>query len=779
MKCRFFLLDVNEAHDAEKPTVRLWGVDDEGHRIAILATQIKPYFYIVPAKNVELKSIRERLLKSHGESIETAQVTEEGKKLLGQERTVLKVTCSDYEAVNRYSREIPRLLVGAQCYEQDIRLSVRYIIDYTLTPCGWNQCDVDEADLGGLRVNRAYVASSVVASVRKEEDEAPKLRVMGFSLLTASERGSAKAERDPVRAIAAVTNSGESRTFVNEGDNDSAALNEFAFFVNQFDPDIIVGFENNRLDWPYLIERAKLRNVRLNVGRDGSDPHSSLFGHVSVAGRANLDVADIAGGFPEIKVKTIENFAKYLQVSSARKITTIEEFDRFKLWTEKLGRERLLQDVHLRAQVSLELAEATINFPMQLSTLTGLTLDQVVAAAVGFRVDSYIMREAWLQGELIPPRNEQPFFTYRGAIVLEPKTGVHENVAVLDFTSMYPSLMEKYNLSPDTFVKPSEKALEDSVFVIPDVGYKFRKKPDGFYRTVIRALLTQRKKVKVELETLEEKSTRHKVLRERERALKIITNACYGYAGWVGARWYVREVAESAAALGRDTITKTISKADSLELPIIYGDTDSIFVQNDPEKIKELTAWAKRELDLEIRVAHKYVRVLFTEAMKRYAGLQPDGTLDIVGLEVVSGDWSDISRQVQERVLESILLDRSTENAVQHVRTTIRRLQNGEVPIADLTIRKTLTKPIEDYQVRSPHVEVAKKLLKQGWYLAVGDKISYVITKGKGKLFEKAEPYAQVKQDQVDVEYYLENQVKPAAMRILELFGVSEKQLAD
>ena len=96
-----------------------------------------------------------------------------------------------------------------------------------------------------------------------------------------------------------------------------------------------------------------------------------------------------------------------------------------------------------------------------------------------------------------------------------------------------------------------------------------------------------------------------------------------------------------------------------------------------------------------------------------------------------------------------------------------------------MTIRKTLTKPIEDYQVRSPHVEVAKKLLKQGWYLAVGDKISYVITKGKGRLFEKAEPYAQVKQDQVDVEYYLENQVKPAAMRILELFGVSEKQLAD
>jgi len=423
------------------------------------------------------------------------------------------------------------------------------------------------------------------------------------------------------------------------------------------------------------------------------------------------------------------------------------------------------------------LTEATINYPMQLSALTGLPLDQVMTAAVGFRVDSYLIKQAHRVGELIPTKIEQPFYTYRGALVLEPKTGLHDNIVVLDFTSMYPSLMRTYNLSPDTLVKPGESFSEDSVFTIPEVNHRFHKKPDGFYRIVLALLIEQRKAVKKEMDGLDEGSTRYVVLRERERAVKILTNACYGYAGWAGARWYAKEVAESATALGRDVINKTIAKADSLGLEVIYGDTDSIFVVDDRKKVNQLEAWTKKEFDLDIKREHEYTRVLFTEAQKRYAGLLPDNTLDIVGLEVVRGDWSDIARKVQEQVLMRILRDQSTEKAVEDVRTTIRRLRHNEVPMSDLTIRKTLTKPIEDYAVRAPHVEVAKILLKQGWDLGVGDKVAYVIAKGPGKLFQKAKPSSQVTAAEVDADYYVDNQIEPAAMRILERFGVSENQL--
>ncbi len=768
-----YLLDLNEGEWEGKPCVKLWGVDERGKRILVLSTQIMPYFYFLPEEKDGLETVREKVLqdkKSFPKILDIVPVT---KKLMGHERQVLKVTCAETSVRSNYAEEMRKVLGKGESFEHDLRLSARYVIDLMLTTCGWNECDAHKVKFNG--VEDVSLATTAPQSITKET--VPRLRILAFNTLAAAERGSAKAERGPVLAMCVATNSGKSVALLSEGKDDSKLLKDFVEFVDNFDPDVVVGFESNTQDWPYLIQRAKADKFKLSVGRDSSEPHTSVYGHVSITGRANLDLFDVASGVPEVKVKNLENVAKYLQLPSSGKFTTIDEWDRYRLWNEEAERKKLLQNSRIMAQASLELAEATLNFPIQLSALTSLPLDQVMAAAVGFQVDSYLVRQAHLIGELIPTKNEQPFFTYRGALVLEPETGLHDNVAVLDFASMYPSLMRKYNLSPDTLVKPSEHVPEDSVFLIPEVNHRFRRKPDGFYRTVLSTLIDERATVKHRLEKVDAGSTGYKVLKERERALKIITNACYGYAGWAGARWYVREVAESATALGRETITRTIAKAQSLGLKIIYGDTDSIFVKNERSKVTHLLNWVDKELGLEINVEREYVRILFTEAMKRYAGLLPDGSLDIVGLEVVRGDWSDIARRVQEQVLENILRDQSPERAVETVRATIRKLQRGEVQIADLTIRKTLTKPVEKYAVRAPHVEVAKKLMKQGWDLAVGDKVGYVIAKGPGKLFQKARPYNQVKPEDVDIDYYLENQVKPAAMRILERFAVNEKQL--
>jgi DNA polymerase I len=336
--------------------------------------------------------------------------------------------------------------------------------------------------------------------------------------------------------------------------------------------------------------------------------------------------------------------------------------------------------------------------------------------------------------------------------------------------------MEKYNLSPDTLVKPGEDVPEDSVYIIPEVNHRFKRRPDGLYKTALATLIHERSSIKALLKKASPKSIHYKILKERERALKVITNACYGYAGWTGARWYVREVAESAAALGRQLIAETIAKATALGLEVIYSDTDSIFVSNVKQKVKELIDWVK-DPEMEIRVEREYKRVLFTEAMKRYAGLNPDGTLDIVGLEVVRGDWSGIARSVQENVLQAILKHESTKMAIEGVHETVRRLRNHDIPLKSFIIWKTLTKPIEKYRVRTPHAEVARKLAAEGWHVTVGDKVAYVIVKGKGPLYQRAIPYHEVRTEDLDVEYYVENQVKPAAMRILEGLGVTGSQL--
>jgi DNA polymerase I len=267
------------------------------------------------------------------------------------------------------------------------------------------------------------------------------------------------------------------------------------------------------------------------------------------------------------------------------------------------------------------------------------------------------------------------------------------------------------------------------------------------------------------------------LLDARQKAVKVITNATYGYAGWIGARWYIKPVAEAATAWGRHTIQSTIELARKVGLEVVYSDTDSIFVRNEPSKIKKVTSEVEKTLGLEIKPDEAYTRVLFTEAKKKYCGLLPDGQLDIVGLEVVRGDWAGCAKHVQERVLEIILKEQAPEKAAEYVRTYVSDLRSKKVPYKDLIIWKTLTKRVEEYEVKAPHVEAAKKLLKEGYELFMGDKIGYVITLGSGKLYERAKPYALASYDEVDTEYYVTNQVLPAASRILAMFSIKEDAL--
>jgi DNA polymerase I len=259
--------------------------------------------------------------------------------------------------------------------------------------------------------------------------------------------------------------------------------------------------------------------------------------------------------------------------------------------------------------------------------------------------------------------------------------------------------------------------------------------------------------------------------------VKIITNASYGYAGWTGARWYAKPVAEAATAWGRHTILKAVEIAEKEGLKVVYGDTDSIFVEHEPDKIEKLSREIEEKLGLEIRPDKTYVRLFFTEAKKRYAGLLPNGRLDIVGLEVTRGDWAAIAKKVQEGVLQIILKEQSPKKAVEFVRRFLNELGQKRVPYRDLIIWKTLTKPVEEYAVRASHVEAAKMLKEKGWELSIGDKIGYVVVVGTGRLFERVKPYVLASYDEIDIGYYVSKQVVPAAARILESFGITEEQL--
>lgn len=776
-KCRFWLLDVNHEPRDGKPEIWMWGVDDHGRRVLVIDRNFAPYFYLVLGAQETPETVLERVRRKQAElpSVEGFELTV--RRFFGQPVYAIKVLCRNPDLVPELAEALSGVVGVERCLEGDVRYSMRYLVDNDVSPCGWLETEVAEEDGSGIQVDRVLVAKS--APKRIQMETTPKLRVLSFHAVYHASRGTPKPDRDPVLVVATVTDRGERKQFVAEGADDTFVLASFVRYVRQYNPDVVVGFETNRLHWQYLAARAKRLGVDFSVDRVGMLPHTSVYGHVSVTGRTSVDVLDLADELPEVKVKTVENLADYLGVKELGKQTVIDETEYASYWDNPSKRSELVKFAKERAECISGVFNAMFNYAAELSRLVGLPLDHVVKAAVGFRTEWYMIREAFRIGELIPERTERPYIPYVGGIVLSPKPGIHENVANLDFKSMYPSIMVEKNVSPDTYLQPTEPEPPQGVNIAPEVGHRFRKEPPGFYRRILTSLLAARGNVRQKMMNLSPRSEEYRLLDARQRAIKVITNAVYGYAGWIGARWFRKPVAEAAAAWGRETISTSIELAKQMGLDVIYGDTDSIFVKYDPQKVEALCRTIEERLGLEMKPDKINKLILFTEAKKRYCGLLPDGSLDMVGLEAVRGDWANVAKDTQEKVLELVLKQRSPDKAVRFVREHIGRIRKQKVSFRDLIIWKTLTKPAEQYEVNAPHVQAAKMLMKEGWELAVGDKVGYVVTHGAGKLYERVKPYVFASYGEVDTEYYVSNQVVPAALRILSLFGVDEKALLE
>lgn len=778
MKIRFWLLDVNYEVREHKPEVWLWGIDEAGRRVLVVDRNFSAYFYVLAEEHVGceavVKSIQQRMADLFPFITKMEVVN---RRFFGKDVKVIKVFCQDPDVIPRYEKQIRKIKGVKDCFEHDIRYSMRYLIDNEAYPCSWHEMEVEEAEnMFGVCVDKVYVAKSFPKCL-VERTDVPQLRILGFSIICYSPKGAPKPEKNPVVIISAATNTGVEKQFVAEDADDKAVIEAFVKYVQVFDPDIIVGYGINRHEWQYLTVRCRKLGVRLSVDRIGGEPHTSVYGHVSVTGRANIDFFDFAGELVDVKVKTLENVADYLGVMKLAERTLIEDVDFHVYWEALEKRPILLKFSKENTKCVMGIAKAMIDFAMQLSSLVGLPLDHVGTAAVGFRVEWFLIRNAYKIGELVPKRVERPYFPYAGAVVLPPKPGVHENIAVLDFKAMYPNIMINYNVSPDTYVPPDEPEPPCGVNVAPEVNHRFRKEPPGFYKEVLSHLIAARDEIRSKLKQFDQKSMEYRVLDARQKAVKIITNATYGYAGWIGARWYKKPVAEAATAWGRYTIQNTIKLAKQVGVEVVYGDTDSIFIKYDQEKIRKLSEKIGETVGLEIKPDKIYSRILFTEAKKRYCGLLPNGELDIVGLEVIRGDWTTAAKNVQEKVLEKILKERSPEKAAEFVRQFIFKLRQKQIPYRDLIVWKTLTKRVEEYAVKAPHVEAAKMLRKEGWDLSLGDKVGYVIIKGSGKLYERAKPYMFASQDEIDIDYYVSKQIVPAAARILSMFNIKEEQL--
>ncbi len=235
---------------------------------------------------------------------------------------------------------------------------------------------------------------------------------------------------------------------------------------------------------------------------------------------------------------------------------------------------------------------------------------------------------------------------YKGGLVIEPTPGVHFGVSVLDFASLYPSIIKVHNLSYETVNCPHEECRSNKV---PDTDNWVCTKRSGIESLVTGSLRDLRvghykhlaKDKSLSVEEMELNSV-------VSQGLKVILNASYGVMGFETFALYCLPVAEATAAYGRYAITKTIDKCKHEGISVIYSDTDSLFVENpNKSKIDELTRWAEHDLGVELDVDKSYRYVAFSERKKNYFGVLQDGTADIKGLtgkKSISGDTPILAR---------------------------------------------------------------------------------------------------------------------------------------
>ena len=771
----FYLLDITYEVIDGSPEIRLWGVNENGEDTLVIDREYRSSFFVIPHRDVNLDRLKESIHSKAKNVIHEISVAR--KRYIGHELDVLRVSLISPTHITPTIKKLKKLKGIKNIFEDDIRYSNHYLLERGVTPCRWHEMEGEEIPAPeGVDVHVTYLLTGHPEI--SDRIEYPDLKVLAFSIVCYSPIGTANPDIDPVIILSAATSDGHSYQFIAQDGkaiNDASIIEDFSKLVKDFSPHILVGFGSNTRDINYLIKRAKIHNLTLSIDRTGGEPHTSLYGHMSVTGRAHVDLRDLAEDLQEIKLKRLKNMGEFLGLKEAKKGIWIEDHEIPSYWIDSEKRSRLIEASQRDASLILKISSLMLSYAMELSSLVGIPLDHVCTAAFGFRVEAYLMKQARIYNEIIPKRIERPYIPYTGGMVLPPKPGIHDNIAVLDFRSMYPNLMILYNISPDTYVKYPEPGTE--YYKAPEVGHLFRKEPPGFYKRALTELIEARRAVQKEMKKIKPHEKLYTILDARQRAIKIITNACYGYTGWIGARWYMKQVAEATTAWGRKTISHTLKMAEECAMEVIYGDTDSIFIRHEPEKIKRLIKKIEKSLNLEVRPDKIYTKIFFTEAKKRYAGILEDGSIDIVGLEVVRGDWASIGRKIQEGVLEIILKDNPVKKAVEFVKSRIKDLHEGRIPYKDLIIWKTLTKHVNEYGANAPHVEVAKQLEKEGYKLKLGDKVGYVITKGEGKLYKRAKPYTMCTINDIDISYYVHNQILPAAMRILQGFQVDEKDI--
>ena len=761
---RGFLLTSTYRSFDDRTEVRFHAVLESGARVVILDDRMRPYLFVrerdwAPAARVTGARVEPtNLCAFNGENV--ARIEAPNPERLAELRDKL-------------------LRASLEPLESDVRFAQRWLVDQGI----FGSFSIEGPSEERGRLGRVYY-NPLLRPARF----VPQLTVLSFDIETSL-------DGQQLFSIACAGAGGD-RVFIVHHDvhtsfpshveifsDEQSLLLAFFDHVRQTDPDVLTGWNIPDFDLPAILKFSKRAQIACDLGRGTTgvtirrDPGFTREARAFVPGRSVLDgLALVRGSFVKLDDYRLETASRailgrgklFAHDDRGAQIESSFQNDPVLLAEYNLEDARLVRDI-LRKLSLVELA-------VERSLLTGLPPDRIGGQIAA--IDSlylHILRKRGRVAPSIPTSRE--FEPIAGGLVLDATPGMYRHVAVYDFKSLYPSIIRTFQIDPLTFVGEMDPRDKRAHLIITPSGAAFRRGASGGPAGIFPELVAN---------LGQERADARKAGDERRAyAIKILMNSMYGVLGTSASRLFSPVVANAIPIAGQYVIRAAARSVAKHGYRVLYGDTDSIFVdmnEAEPERAQEraehlrtlisadLAEVLRADFDVEsfldLALQKVYARLLLPElrhraegSKKRYAGLlkTPNGwEIDIVGLEAVRRDASPLVRRFQRELLEHVFHDKPVES---FVRAFVADLRAGRID-NELVLQKSLRKPLDAYtKTTPPHVKAARRA-----HDVPGRTVAYVMTKhGPEPINARTAP--------PDHDHYITKELRPIADSILRLVG--------
>ena len=531
----------------------------------------------------------------------------------------------------------------------------------------------------------------------------------------------------------------------------------------------VLTYNGDEFDLPYLYNRAErlgISNTRnpLYMMRDSATlkqgVHLDLYRTLS---NRSFQIYAFSQKYTNFSLNSVSK-----ALLGKEKIDYGLEFDELTLYQTA---NYCFNDALLTYELTSFNSDLLMNLLVIIARIGRMPIDDIARMGVSQWIRSLLYYEHRQRNCLIPKREELTRRSegvlsdavikdkkYRGGLVIEPKEGVHFDVVVMDFASLYPSIIKVRNLSYETVRCPHN---ECKINTIPQTNHWTCSKKNGLTSMIIGSLRDLRVNYYKSLskkETLtEEQRQQYTVV---SQALKVILNASYGVMGAEIFPLYFLPAAEATTAIGRHTILETIKKCEAAGIEVLYGDTDSLFIKNPTEEqIKKVIEEAKKDHGVDLEIDKTYRYCVLSNRKKNYLGVTKEGKVDVKGLTGKKSHTPPFIKKLFYELLEILSKVQTIEDfqkAKAEVSAKIadwgKKVEAKEIPVQDLTFNVMLSKAPSEYVKTIPqHIRAAKQLetIRE---VKKGDIISYI------KILNKpgVKPAEMAKKEEIDSKKYME-----------------------